>query len=251
MSAAAQRLGTLWRRGAPRGALHTPLGPLLAPSAAAAATAAAATAAAATAAAAAAPQQPCGGLLLRLRPTPLGLTFPSLQNFAALLRTQHSQQQQQQQQTELQQQQQQQQQQQTRKPPFSVCIVGAGPSGLYCAKMLLRLAGSPQQQPLPPPPPQQQQQQQQQQQLEIVVVDLLPTPFGLVRYGVAADKPEVKVVANELQAILQFPGVSFRGNVRLGWDVSLDELRQLFDAVVLAMGPSTTEMSPSMSPGCC
>ena len=103
-------------------------------------------------------------------------------------------------------------QQQAKRPGFfSVCIVGAGPSGLYCAKMLLRLVESYNQKQMQQQQQHQQQQHQKQQQqqqlcqsrlqLEIVVIDALPTPLGLVRYGVAADKPEIKVVGRELEAV--------------------------------------------------
>ncbi|XP_026189591.1 NADPH:adrenodoxin oxidoreductase, mitochondrial [Cyclospora cayetanensis] len=101
---------------------------------------------------------------------------------------------------------------------FTVCIVGAGPSGFYCAKALLRQA------------------RLHHQQIEIVLIDKLPTPFGLVRYGVAADKPEMKAAAHQLAAVAETPNVFFRGNVMLGRDVLLEELRALFDVVVLAMG---------------
>ena len=96
-----------------------------------------------------------------------------------------------------------------------VAIVGSGPSGCYTAKYL---------------------QSSYPEQLSIDVVESLPTPFGLVRSGVAPDHPEVKNVQNDFSSLFQKDGVSFFGNVTVGKDVSLHELRELYDVVVLAYG---------------
>ena len=68
------------------------------------------------------------------------------------------------------------------------------------------------------------------------LVDKLPTPFGLVRSGVAPDHPEVKSVQNDFTDIANDPRVSFLGNVQVGKDISLSELRKHYNAVVLAYG---------------
>jgi ferredoxin--NADP+ reductase len=98
----------------------------------------------------------------------------------------------------------------------SIAIVGSGPSGMYCAEALLR--GGP--------------------DVRVDVIDRLPTPFGLVRSGVAPDHQSTKGVARLLDRTLAKPEVAFFGGVELGRDVALDELRGLYDAVVIATGAS-------------
>lgn len=96
-----------------------------------------------------------------------------------------------------------------------VCIVGTGPSAMYTAKYILRDAPD----------------------AKIDFVERLPVPFGLVRFGVAPDHPEAKIVINDFsQSILTSPNVRFRGNVEVGVDISLEQLRQSYDSVVLAVG---------------
>ncbi|CAN8287924.1 unnamed protein product [Cochlearia groenlandica] len=65
---------------------------------------------------------------------------------------------------------------------------------------------------------------------------LLPTPFGLVRSGVAPDHPETEIVINQFSRVAQHERCSFYGNVKLGSDLSLSELRDLYHVVVLAYG---------------
>ena len=112
----------------------------------------------------------------------------------------------------------------SRPSTVSVAIVGSGPSGCYTAKYLL--AALEKQQP----------EQYSQQTHHIDVFDRLPTPYGLVRYGVAPDHPEVKNVQNDFDALFQDKGVRFLGNVTIGQDVSVQELRQRYNVVVLAYG---------------
>ena len=101
-----------------------------------------------------------------------------------------------------------------------VAIVGSGPSGCYTAKYLQSAL------------------HQKDLQGNIDVLERLPTPFGLVRSGVAPDHPEVKNVQNDFSALFQEndSSISFLGNVTVGKDVSLQELRELYDVVVLAYG---------------
>lgn len=109
--------------------------------------------------------------------------------------------------------------------PLTVAIVGSGPSGMYTAKYLTSaLAKHPD--------------DQLSAQASIDVIEKLPTPFGLVRSGVAPDHPEVKNVENDFRALFDEDGscINFRGNVEIGRDVSLPELRSLYDVVVLAYG---------------
>ncbi|CAH0600600.1 unnamed protein product [Chrysodeixis includens] len=95
-----------------------------------------------------------------------------------------------------------------------VCIVGAGPAGFYAAMHLTK-------------------------KLEAVNIDILeklPVPFGLIRYGVAPDHPEVKNVINQFTKVAQQANVNFYGNITLGKDVHLEQLRQNYDAVLLTYG---------------
>ncbi|KAE8775663.1 adrenodoxin oxidoreductase, mitochondrial [Hordeum vulgare] len=75
-----------------------------------------------------------------------------------------------------------------------------------------------------------------QEGVQVDIIDRLPTPFGLVRSGVAPDHPETKIVVNQFSRVAVNPRYSFFGNVTLGSDVSLPELRKTYDVVVLAYG---------------
>ncbi|KAK4777999.1 hypothetical protein SAY87_018186 [Trapa incisa] len=98
--------------------------------------------------------------------------------------------------------------------PLRVCIVGSGPAGFYTAEKVLKA----------------------QEGAQVDIVDRLPTPFGLVRSGVAPDHPETKIVVNQFTRVAQNGRCSFLGNVNLGSAVSLPELRELYHVVVLAYG---------------
>ncbi|BHF76150.1 hypothetical protein SprV_0501924800 [Sparganum proliferum] len=76
------------------------------------------------------------------------------------------------------------------------------------------------------------------QELHVDILEKLPTPFGLVRYGVAPDHPEVKNVINTFTQVAENPRLRFCGNVAVGRDVKLRELREAYDAVLLAYGAS-------------
>src|SRR4051794_20430098 len=71
------------------------------------------------------------------------------------------------------------------------------------------------------------------------MIERLPTPWGLVRLGVAPDHPNIKAVSRAFEKISAQPGFRFFGNVELGRDVSHEELMQLYDAVVYAVGAQT------------
>jgi ferredoxin/flavodoxin---NADP+ reductase len=94
-----------------------------------------------------------------------------------------------------------------------VAVVGSGPSGLYAADELSKHDG-----------------------VSIDVVDRLPCPYGLLRYGVAPDHLKMKSLEITLRKILERPAVRFLGGVELGAGISVDELRQYYDAVVYATG---------------
>ena len=95
-----------------------------------------------------------------------------------------------------------------------IAVVGSGPAGCFTAQALRRRFPS----------------------AELDVLDALPVPYGLVRSGVAADHAGTKSVTAQFDRLFLREGVRFRGNLRLGTDVSLDALRGAYDAVVLATG---------------
>ncbi|MDE0705817.1 MAG: FAD-dependent oxidoreductase, partial [Rhodospirillaceae bacterium] len=95
-----------------------------------------------------------------------------------------------------------------------VAIVGSGPSGFYTAESLLRSVDD----------------------VEIDIVERLPTPYGLIRGGVAPDHAKTKNVARSYEKTARDPRVRYFGNVTLGEDIGLDALRGMYDAVVLATG---------------
>src|ERR1700741_3587105 len=103
---------------------------------------------------------------------------------------------------------------------LNVAVVGSGPAGLYAAEALVKQAAA-----LPVPVP-----------VRVDVIDRLPTPYGLVRYGVAPDHKSIKSIAQYLRKVLESPDVRFLGGVHLGEDVTRDELLSAYDAVIYATG---------------
>lgn len=99
--------------------------------------------------------------------------------------------------------------------PLRVAVVGSGPSGFYSAAELLALPD-----------------------LDVTVdmFDRLPTPFGLVRAGVAPDHPKIKSVTRVFEKTAAKTGFNFYGNVEVGRDVDAEELAAAYDAVVYAQG---------------
>lgn len=101
-----------------------------------------------------------------------------------------------------------------------VAVIGSGPAGLYAAEALVKQAAL-----LPSPVA-----------VSVDVLDRLPTPYGLVRYGVAPDHKSIKSVANYLRRVLESPGVTFIGGVHFGTDVTREDLLAGYDAVIYATG---------------
>src|SRR5437867_3095365 len=102
--------------------------------------------------------------------------------------------------------------------PLRVAVVGSGPAGFYAAGALL--AG-------------------EEPRVEVDLIERLPTPWGLVRLGVAPDHPKIKSVSRAFEKIAAQPGFRFLGNVQVGRDVRHDELLEHYDAVVYAVGAQT------------
>ena len=78
-----------------------------------------------------------------------------------------------------------------------------------------------------------------QQGLDVDVFDKLPVPFGLVRYGVAPDHVSIRSVRDTLDQVWDKPGIRFFGNVEVGRDISIEELRSGYEAVILTYGASS------------
>lgn len=99
--------------------------------------------------------------------------------------------------------------------PLRVAVVGSGPAGFYAAEALLRSTEVP---------------------VEVDVFDRLPTPYGLVRGGVAPDHPKIKSVDRALERTAERPAFRFLGNVALGRDLSVEDFRAHYHQVVYATG---------------
>ncbi|WP_371780048.1 FAD-dependent oxidoreductase [Streptosporangium subroseum] len=96
-----------------------------------------------------------------------------------------------------------------------VAIVGSGPAGIYTAEALMKQASG---------------------DVEVDVLERLPTPYGLVRYGVAPDHTSIKSIAGYLRGVLELPNVRFLGGVELGKDIDVADLLDCYDAVVYCTG---------------
>ncbi|MFO0072232.1 MAG: FAD-dependent oxidoreductase, partial [Gemmatimonas sp.] len=101
-----------------------------------------------------------------------------------------------------------------------VAIVGSGPAGFYAAESLQKAAPG----------------------IAIDLIDRLPTPFGLVRGGVAPDHPKIKSVTRVFDRIATQPGFRYLGHVRVGEDVTVDELRARYHALILCYGAETDRL---------
>jgi ferredoxin/flavodoxin---NADP+ reductase len=98
--------------------------------------------------------------------------------------------------------------------PLRVAVVGSGPAGFYAAAHLLDA----------------------EEPIEVDMIERLPTPWGLVRLGVAPDHPKIKAVSKAFERIAALPGFRFLGGVEVGCDLTHEDLVRLYDAVVYAVG---------------
>ncbi|MFC9841184.1 FAD-dependent oxidoreductase [Rhodococcus sp. NPDC127530] len=103
--------------------------------------------------------------------------------------------------------------------PLRVAIVGAGPAGIYAADALIKsdhnVSGPG---------------------VSIDLFERMPAPFGLIRYGVAPDHPRIKGIITALHKVLDKPQVRLLGNIDYGTDITLDDLRTYYDAVIFSTG---------------
>jgi ferredoxin--NADP+ reductase len=104
-------------------------------------------------------------------------------------------------------------------PTFKVAIVGAGPAGYFAAQALQNL-------------------QSEETTFAIDMIERLPTPWGLVRSGVAPDHPKIKTVSKVFEKIAAHENFRLFANVEIGGDVSVAQLQEKYDAVIIATGSS-------------
>ena len=102
---------------------------------------------------------------------------------------------------------------------YKVAIIGAGPAGYFAAQALQNL-------------------QTDELQFSIDMIERLPTPWGLVRSGVAPDHPKIKTVSKVFEKVATAGNFRLFGNVELGTDISIEQLKEMYDAVVIATGSS-------------
>ena len=102
--------------------------------------------------------------------------------------------------------------------PIRVAIIGAGPSGFYACEHILRHDGTT---------------------AEVDLFDRLPTPYGLVRGGVAPDHPKIKSVTRVYEKTAAREGFRFFGNVKLGQDISVSDLERHYHAIIYTFGAET------------
>ena len=104
--------------------------------------------------------------------------------------------------------------------PLNVAVIGAGPAGIYASDILSKSG----------------------LEVNIDLFERLPAPYGLVRYGVAPDHPRIKQIIVALYKILQRGDIRLLGNVEVGRDVTIDDLRDHYDAIIIRQcrirGPS-------------
>ncbi len=104
-------------------------------------------------------------------------------------------------------------------PTFKIAIVGAGPAGYFAAQALQNLANDD-------------------RVFEIDMIERLPTPWGLVRSGVAPDHPKIKTVSKVFEKIAAQESFRLFANVEIGSDISVAQLQERYDAVIIATGTS-------------
>ncbi|TXJ07306.1 MAG: pyridine nucleotide-disulfide oxidoreductase [Aeromicrobium sp.] len=96
-----------------------------------------------------------------------------------------------------------------------IAVIGAGPAGVYAADILTK---------------------NEDLDVSVDVIDRDPTPFGLIRYGVAPDHPRIKEIIKALKRVMSNERIRFFGNVNFGADLKLEELRDFYDAIIFATG---------------
>ncbi|ALC06868.1 hypothetical protein CDES_12620 [Corynebacterium deserti GIMN1.010] len=99
--------------------------------------------------------------------------------------------------------------------PLRVAVIGAGPAGIYASDLLIR---------------------NEEQEIFVDLFEQMPAPFGLIRYGVAPDHPRIKGIVKSLHNVLDKPRLRLLGNITIGRDITVEELRDYYDAIVFSTG---------------
>lgn len=99
--------------------------------------------------------------------------------------------------------------------PLRVAVIGAGPAGIYASDLLIR---------------------NEEREVFVDLFEQMPAPFGLIRYGVAPDHPRIKGIVKSLHNVLDKPRLRLLGNITIGRDITVEELREYYDAVVFSTG---------------
>ena len=98
--------------------------------------------------------------------------------------------------------------------PLRVAVIGSGPAGVYASDALMKSSTD----------------------VEVDLFEKMPAPFGLIRYGVAHDHPRIKGIIMALHRVMEKPELRLFSNVEFGKDITLDELKEHYDAVIFATG---------------
>ncbi|WP_394281930.1 FAD-dependent oxidoreductase, partial [Corynebacterium sp.] len=106
--------------------------------------------------------------------------------------------------------------------PLRVAVVGSGPAGIYASDLLVKSDVD----------------------VQVDLFERMPAPFGLIRYGVAPDHPRIKGIIKSLHNVLDREEIRLIGNVEIGKDVTVDELREFYDAIVFATGATADKDLP-------
>src|SRR6202008_3056063 len=122
--------------------------------------------------------------------------------------------------------------------PYHVAIVGSGPSGYFAAASLLKFADASQKEG---------DDASQERDVRVDMLEMLPTPWGLVRSGVAPDHPKIKSISAQFEKTAAHPRFRFFGNLIVGEHVRASELAERYDAVVYAVGAQSDK--PLRIPG--
>ncbi|WIM67466.1 FAD-dependent oxidoreductase [Corynebacterium breve] len=96
-----------------------------------------------------------------------------------------------------------------------VAVIGAGPAGIYASDLLIR---------------------NEEHDIYVDLFEQMPAPFGLIRYGVAPDHPRIKGIVKSLHNVLDKPRLRLLGNITVGEDITIDELQDYYDAIVISTG---------------
>ncbi|MGP5592209.1 FAD-dependent oxidoreductase [Corynebacterium flavescens] len=99
--------------------------------------------------------------------------------------------------------------------PLKVAVIGAGPAGIYASDILVKKTEG---------------------NVHIDLIEQMPAPFGLIRYGVAPDHPRIKGIIKSLHRVLESPSIRLLTNVSVGRDITVDQLGAHYDAVIFATG---------------